>query len=96
MKRKTFISDAYAARQARYAQLGVAVIQSPMKHIKGAVSQQIEACTKEKVILGEDAYYASLDILARFMRRALRMAKDGYGRGVKFVAREVHNYGGVP
>ena len=34
--RKTFISDAYAARQAAFAKLGVARVVSPLKHFRKA------------------------------------------------------------
>lgn len=37
--RKTFISDAYAARQAAFAKLDVGMVISPLKHFRNAVAQ---------------------------------------------------------
>lgn len=37
--RKTFISDAYAARQAAFAKLGVGMVISPLKHFRSAAAQ---------------------------------------------------------
>ena len=41
-KRKTFISDEYAARQAAFAKLGVGHIAKPLRVIVGTLAEQMD------------------------------------------------------
>ena len=96
--RKTFISDAYAARQARCASLGVATFIRPMRHIQGHYKAAIKASgthTPGEAESVTKARYSRWVALARRMKWNITLARDGYGEELQFEARRLHNGGKI-
>lgn len=54
-QRKTFISDAYAERQARFAKLGVALVQRPLRK---AIMGMLQTMLPRKGATVQDVEYA--------------------------------------
>lgn len=91
--RKTFISDAYAARQAAFAKLGVGTVISPLKHFRSAAAQasvQLHRALRN----GFDVSSPEVKTLAHAKRRAdlfcehaAWYAETGQGRALQNLAR---------
>lgn len=90
--RKTFISDAYAARQACFASLGIAKFIRPMAHLKGHINAAITAAQKQ-FAEDEDALHKRYEELAQIVRRHRVLANGGNGPWLNAYARYYHNGG---
>lgn len=91
--RKTFISDAYAARQAAFAKLGVGMVLSPLKHFRNAATQARQQMVRA-LRSGFDVTSPEVKALAHtsqradlFLEHATWYAETGQGRALQNLAR---------
>lgn len=84
--KKSYVSPEYAARRARFAALGPAVIVNPIGHIRARFKEELAAHVRARgTLLSGD--YPFPGMLGADLRQARLAANAGCGRFVKHCAR---------